>query len=223
MRYLACVLFAFSVTGASGTLSGHTGGSGVGFHFPETDYTLDSYMYNESEAMSTIPASYDDYAAVDDFDPYSFDDAVLGTYFCWGVTTGAPPTALDLLVVEDNYGNPGGAPVIQETCSTFLYDSGYLFSGYTIWLVEMHPTPIYVETPCWLGSQRNDGSTWYVVGGITVSGSEGYRTTAAGWAWAPFSAELEPGDLFKVMTDDWSTPWWVSLTRTTWAGVKNSF
>ena len=74
-----------------------------------------------------------------------------------------------------------------------------------------------IGTTMWLGSHRNDGSNWYPLFGTIVTGSEAYRTVAAGWAWAPLSSSLVAGDLFKVIDGT------VSLNRTTWAGIKNMF
>lgn len=221
MKFL--FLFAIGNALASGTISGHPGGAGGGFLFPEADNYYDSYAYNQSEQMSTIGASFDDFAAIDDLS-YGVDaDLTLGGYTCWGVTTGSAPTALELLVVADNGGVPDGAPISQDSYPVTCIDSGYTLAGYTIWVAVMDLTGTYpwVETPVWLGSHRAYGVSWYPVGGTTVTGSEGYRTLAAGWAWEPFSNELEAGDLFKVIAD---FCWWPpAMARTSWADIKSSF
>lgn len=218
-------LLIFLVIGnasASGSISGHPGGAGGGFVFPETDYYYDSYAYNQSEQMSTIGASFDDYAAIDDF-TWGVDGTVyLGGYTCWGVTTGSAPTSLELLVVGDASGTPDGAPISQDSYPVTCVNSGYTFGGYIIWVavMDLSSNP-EVATPVWLGSHRADGVSWYPLGGTTVTGSEGYRTLAAGWSWEPFSVSLEAGDLFKVIAD---YCWWPpAIARTTWAGVKSSF
>lgn len=217
MKLFVVLLAVAGLAFASGTISGRPGGSGGGFVVPETDDLLDSYAYNQAEQMGTIGASFDDYAAIDDFDPPTVDaDATLTGYTCWGVTTGATPTALELLVVADASGVPDGAPISQNSYTASCGSSGYTYGGYTIWVAVIPATDV-VALPCWLGSHRNDGVSWYPVGGLTVTGSEGYRTQAAGWAWEPFSGSLEAGDLFKVVDGS------VSLERSTWAGIKNLF
>lgn len=219
MRYLISLLCVVSLAGASGTLTGHTGGSGGGFHFPETDFLLDSYAYNPSQVMSTLGASFGDYAEVDDFDYQYGSQFWLEYYVCWGVTTGSAPVEMDLLYVEDNGGAPYGPPITQTTYSADCLNSGYTFAGYTIWIAELYllDNP-WFDSPCWLGAQRNDSGNWYPVGGTAVTGSEAYRTTGSGWAWQPFSSSLEQADLFKIFGN-----YGLQLQRDTWAGIKNSF
>jgi hypothetical protein len=84
--------------------------------------------------------------------------------------------------------------------------------------MDLSGSPVAVSSPVWLGPHRAAPDSWYPVGGLTITGSEGYRTIAAGWAWQPFSAALEPGDLFKIITYNPT-----SLERITWAGIKNMF
>ncbi len=213
----ACLLLVLlEGSGCSGTLRGALVEHPSEFRFPRTDYLIDSYMFNSEEITSSIPASFDDYAVVDDLD----QTCSIGTYFCWGVTTGSPPASLNLLIVEDSGGCPLGAPVV-ESCDTFIYDTGYIYADYTVWLAEMH-LQVYVDH-AWLGSWRNDGVPWYVCCGETVTGSQAYRTTSAGYSWEPLSWSIPEGDLFKVITDGWESPWWTSLNRITWGGIKGSF
>lgn len=220
MRFLLVLLAVAAMSFASGTISGHAGGSGGGFVYVETDDVLDTYAYSAAEQMSTIGASFDDYAAIDDFN-YAVDtDIALTSYVCWGVTTGAAPTAMELLYVADVSGVPSGAPISQVSYPIVCTNSGFLYGSYTIWVgeIDLSANP-EVSTPCWLGSHRNDSVNWYPIGGTTVTGSEGYRTLAAGWEWAPFSGSLVAGDLFKVINGTVVS----SLERTTWAGIKNIF
>ena len=218
MKLFAVLLCVAGLAFASGTFSGAPGGTGGGSFVPETDDQLDSYAYSAAEQMSTIGASFGDYAAIDDFTPPYDAGYLINTYTGWAVTTGSTPTTLELLVVADASGLPSGAPISQVGYPTTCGNTGFTYGGYPIWLAEITVGGLNVDSPVWLGHHRAGADTWYPVGGLTVTGSEGYRTTAAGWAWAPFSAELEPGDLFKVID---GTP--VSLSRTTWAGIKNLF
>jgi hypothetical protein len=213
MKLFVVLLAVAGLAFASGTFSGRPGGTG-GYWLPETDDLLDSYAYSVAEQMSTIGASFDDYAVIDDF-PMS---AIITKYTCWGVTTGAAPTTLDLLVVADDGGVPTGAPLSQNSYPTSCGNSGFTYGGYTIWVAEMTIADEVVDNN-WLGSHRTDGGNWYPVGGITITGAEGHRTTAAGWAWQSFTASGIPaGDLFKVIEGTLN-----SLERNTWAGIKNMF
>lgn len=220
MKLFAVLLAVTGFAFASATFSGHGGGMGGGAVYPETDDLLDSYAYNEAEQMSTIGASFGDYAAIDDFTYSPGNDITLTNYVGWGVTTASTPSALNLLVVEDDGGVPTGAPDITSY-SISAGNTGYTYGGYTIWMVEfdLSSTPV-VDDPVWLGHHREGADSWYPIGGTTVTGSEGYRTTEAGWNWIPFTGgpdPLEAGDLFKVIEGT------VSLQRNTWAGIKNMF
>ncbi len=219
MKFLVVLLAVAALGFASDTLTGHSGG--VGYALPETDDTLDTYAYNDGEVFSSIPASFTDYAVVDDYTAAVDADAILETYTCWAVTTASAPTALELLVVEDASGAPSGAPVSQVSYTTAAASSGFTFGSYDVLIAVMDLTSdepvIPIGTTMWLGSHRNDGSNWYPACGTTVTGSEAYRTVAAGWAWQTISASLQSGDLFKVIDGT------VSLNRTTWAGIKNMF
>mgnify|MGYP001179296563 CR=1 FL=1 len=212
MKLFVVLLAVAGLAFASGTISGRPGGE-CGFVIPETDDIIDSYAFNQAEQMGTIGASFDDYATIDDFD-YA---TTLNSYTCWAVTTGSTPTALELLVVEDASGVPSGAPTSQTSYSVTPVNSGYTYGSYPIWIAEIVTTDNPTVDNVWLGSHRADGVSWYPVGGLTVTGSEGYRTQAAGWSWEPFSGSLEAGDLFKIV-DGTS-----SLSRSTWAGIKNMF
>lgn len=221
MKLFIVLLAVAGLAFASGSLSGRPGGSGGGFVVPETDDQLDSYAYNEAEQLSSIGASFGDYMAVDDF-TYGVDaDGTVDGYICWGVTTVSAPTELDLLVVADASGMPDGAPVSQTTYTVTCGDTGYTYGGYTIWVAtyDLTPNPS-LSTPVWLGSYRGDGNNWYPVAGTTVSGSEAYRTIVAGTDWLAYSSQdpFTAADLFKVITGTYD-----SLSRTTWAGIKNMF
>lgn len=219
MRFLMVSLILASSVLAADTITGRPDGPGGGFIFPQTDMVMDSYAYNPSEVMYTLGASFGDYAEIDDF-TYPYGSGFwLEYYFCWGVTTGSPPTELQLLCVADDGGVPSGAPISQVSYPTDCLNSGYTYAGYTIWVAEMYllDNP-YFDSPCWLGSHRADGGNWYIAGGTTVSGSEAYRSTSAGWNWQPISSTIEYGDLFKIFGN-----YVISLQRTTWAGVKSSF
>lgn len=208
--------FAAMVFAADDTLTGQA--VGTGYSLPGNDDSYDSYAYNNDEILSSIPASFTDYAVVDDFVHSGF--TYIETYTTWGVTTGAAPTALEVLVVTDSSG-PDGAPVSMNSYPCTATDSGFTFAGYTVWLVsiDLYSIPITIPSglTVWLGTHRNDGVTWYPACGATVTGMEAYRTVAAGWAWEPISASIESGDLFKVLV------LWTALERSTWASIKNSF
>ena len=212
-------LFVVSVASASGTLTGHAEGEGGGFVFPETDMVMDSYAYNPGQVMSQLGASFGNYAEVDDFHYQYGPGFWLEYYICWGVTTASPPTHLQLLAVDDNNGVPDGAPISQTLYTVDCLNSGYTFAGYTIWATELYllDNPDFTS-PCWFGAYRADGSSWYPVGGTTVTDSEAYRTTSVGWEWQPLSGSLGAGDLFKILGN-----YQLPLERETWAGIKSSF
>jgi len=217
MRTLAVLLAAAAAALCSSTLSGELRGRG-GLDLPETDYVIDSYIFIPGEQMDTIPASFGDYAVVDDFVPITDGVAVLLEYTTWGVTTdGYVPSEMALLVVDDDLGEPEGAPISQELYQMEAYDTGFTFYEYTVWRGEMCLIKPYTEvsTPVWLGPQRQDGAKWYVMGGVTISGSEAYRTVSYGWSWEPFSESLQAGDIFKVIEGSYS-----DLQRSTWGGIK---
>ncbi|MCD4707047.1 MAG: hypothetical protein K8S62_04835 [Candidatus Sabulitectum sp.] len=194
--------------------------SGVGYLLPGTDDVFDSYAYKESEVFSSVPAAYSEFAVCDDFTATGSGDVIIDTYTSWGFTTGSNPAELELLVIADNSG-PDGAPVSQTSYPCTLYDSGFTYAGYTVWVTVMDlssdPAVVMSGETVWFGHHRNDGGTWAAGCGTTVTGSEGYRTVASGWAWAPFSESLESGDIFKIVEGS------TSLERSTWAGIKNMF
>ena len=209
------ILFVLTgITLASGTLRGEPGG--VGYALPATDAVIDSYAYNTDDMFTSIPASFGDYAVVDDF---GYTEAYVRSYTCWAVTTASPPTELELLVVPDDSG-PDGAPIFQTSYPCVTWDTGFTFYSYPVWIthLDMSMDPLITYDTVWLGTHRNDGGSWYPACGTTVSGIEGHRTTSAGWDWAPLSSSLQTGDLFKIVSDQT-----VALERTTWAGIKSGF
>lgn len=220
MKLIAVLLAITGFAFASVTFSGHGGGPGGGAVYPETDDLLDSYAYSQAEQMSTVASSFGETAAIDDFTYAGDADVTITGYVVWGVTTTSVPSALNLLVVEDDGGLPTGAPTFTSYPIN-TGNTGYTYGGYTIWMVEfdLSDNP-EVVIPVWLGHHREGADSWYPLGGTTVTGSEGYRTTEAGWNWIPFSGGPEPlpsGDLFKVIEGT------VSLQRNTWASIKNMF
>jgi len=223
MKFLVVLLAVAAMGFASDdTLIGHPGG--VGYPMPGTDDTLDTYAYDAGTAFSaSLPASFTDYAVIDDFTEATDADASLDTYTCWAVTTAALPTELEVLVVADASGVPSGAPTSQSSYTATVTDSGFTFGSYALYVavIDLTSDPIAVPfgTTVWLGSHRNDGSNWYPSCGTTVTGTEAYRTVAAGWTWEAMSVSIEAGDLFKIVE---GTPG-SALSRTTWAGIKNMF
>ena len=217
---LAFVLFAVvAMAFASSTIRGEAGGFPT-YTLPSTDDILDTYAYNLGEQLSSIGASFDDYAAVDD---YNGINANIEMYTLWGVTTGVAPTALEIIVVADDGGVPSASgPTSQVSYPTVCTNSGMTYGGYTIWVaaVDLSGAPLNVTAPVWIGSHRNDTDTWYPVAGTTVTGSEAYRTIVAGWTWLAYSSQdpYTAADLFKVIE---GAP--TSLSRSTWAGIKNNF
>lgn len=220
MKLFVVLLAVASMAFASATFTGEVRGSG-GLDLPEVDIEIESYPYDPGDQMSTIGASFGDYAAIDDCN-YGLDAELWITlYLTYGVSTsGSAPSELALLVVEDDGGVPTGAPLSQDVYSVTSGNTGYTYGGYTIWQVEMAWSvgEVGISTPVWLGPQRQDGSNWYPIGGLTVTGSEGYRTVAAGWDWQPFSQELEEGDLFKIIEGEPQ-----ALQSNTWGGIKALF
>ncbi|MCK5840852.1 MAG: hypothetical protein KAH31_01690 [Candidatus Sabulitectum sp.] len=218
MRIFLVLFAVVAISFASGTLRGAPGGE-AGYTLPGTDDELDSYAYAAAEQMSTIGASFTDYAVCDD---YNGIHAYLETYTTWGVTTGAVPTALEVLIIPDASGAPStSGPSSQVSYPATLTDTGMTYGSYAIWLavIDLSATPVEIDAPVWIGPHRNDSVSWYPIGGTTVTGSEAYRTLAAGWAWEPFSNSLVAGDLFKVLE---GIPF-TALERNTWAGIKNMF
>ncbi len=204
---------------ASATFSGEVRGSG-GLDLPEVDFVIDTYPYDSGDQMSEIGASFDDYAVCDDCTFEAPADLEIHLYYTYGVTTGSSPSELTLLVVEDDAGEPAGEPLSQDSYSVSLGNTGYTYGGYTIWAAEMDlsSSPVSISTPVWLGPQRNDGVAWYPIGKMTIDGSEGYRTLAAGWSWEPFSQSLTEGDLFKIIEGEYQ-----ALQSNTWGGIKALF
>jgi len=218
MRTLAVLLAAATGALCSSTLSGELRGRG-GLDLPETDMILDSYAVDFGDKIPTIPGSFGDYAVIDDLViSWGSDyELWLDEYTTWCVTTANfVPSELVLLVVDDNYGVPAGEPISREVYPVDCYNSGFTHGGYIIWLTVMDlPYGTTVQSPVWLGPQRQDGEDWYIVAGVMVSESEAYRTVEAGWDWQPLSQELEEADIFKIIEGDS-----YGLQRSTWGGIK---
>lgn len=213
MKYLAlCLVLSFAVM-ASPQLRGVS--EGTGSFFPETDDTFDSYVYGP-DVCTTIPASFGDYRVVDDF--VTAVDVTFGSFVYWGVTTAAVPTTLNIMCFENNAGVPG-TEVFQTNNPITTAASGFTFAGYTVWTSTMNVSFAMSAGTRWFGFHRPDANNWYVGLGTTVTGSQAYRTTVAGYAWVPVSTDpaIGPADLFKVISGT------TALTRTTWAGVKVLF
>ncbi len=217
MRFFL-VLFALAALAfASDTISGQPGGT-ANYTLPGTDDIYDSYAYNAGEQMDNIGASFGDYAVVDDYNGSTID---MTSYTMWGVTTVSAPSALEIMVVPDDSGVPSAAgPSSQDSYPATSSDTGMTYGSYAIWIsvVDASATPVALAAPVWLGTHRAGADNWYPIGGTTVTGTQGYRTVEAGWAWAPFSESLVAGDLFKVLEGNL-----VALERNTWAGIKNMF
>lgn len=215
--FILTVVAGIAVASSPGTLRGEPGGFGNALL--GTDWYYDTYAYDSGTVLSSIPASFSDYAVIDD---YNGLNCFPEHYICWAVTTASNPSSLELLLVEDVSGAPSGSPFSQESYPCTVLNSGFTFGSYTVWITELdlpNEDWLFLESPVWLGSHRNDGNSWYPACGTTVSGSEGYRTVAAGWAWSPFSETIETGDLFKII--DGSPP--PAINRNTWAGIKSEF
>ena len=219
MKFFVVLLVVVALSFASSTITGHS--SGMGSVPPATDDIFDSYAYDLATVFSSIPASFTDYAICDDF-TYASSAVAIDTYTHWAVTTASNPTEVELLVMNDASG-PDGAPVSQVAYPTTVTNSGFAFGSYSVWqaVIDLSAAPVEVTAGAtvWLGPHRNDGSNWYPGAGTTVTGSEAYRTVAAGWAWEPFSNSLETGDIFKIVEGTIVS----SLERNTWAGIKNMF
>lgn len=218
MRILLVLLAVVAISFASGTLRGAPSGAAT-YTLPGTDDELDSYAYVAAEQMNNIGASFDDYAVCDD---YNGVHAYLETYTTWGVTTGTAPTSLEVMIIADDSGAPStSGPTTQTAYPTTCTDTGMMYGSYAIYIAvtDLSATPEEIAAPVWIGPHRSDGGNWYPIGGTTVTGSEGYRTLVAGWAWAPFSGSLVAGDLFKVLDGELYN----ALERNTWAGIKNMF
>ena len=213
MKLFAVLLAVSAMAFASGTFTGEISGSYRGYS--ATDAELTSYVYDESEQLSSIGASFGDYAVVDDYNGVA---AEVDTYVTWGISTGAVPTELNFMVVADVM--TSDTPVINAPYPVTLVDTGVTYGGYAIWetTMDLSATPVAVTPGIWLGPHRDSTVTWYPVAGSTVTGSEAYRTLAAGWAWEPLSTSIAAGDLFAVVE---GIP--TSLSRSTWAGIKNNF
>ena len=218
MRFLVVLLVVVAMSFASSTITGHS--SGLGTIPAATDDVFDSYAYDLATVLSSIPASFTDYAICDDF-MYSASAVSVDTYTHWAVTTASNPSEIELLVVADASG-PDGTPVSMVSYPATVANSGFAFGSYTVWqaVLDLSADPIAVAagTTVWFGPHRNDGDNWYPGAGTTVTGSEAYRTLAAGYAWEPFSTSLESADIFKIVEGTMT-----SLERDTWAGIKNMF
>jgi len=221
MKLFVVLLVVASMAFASATFSGEVRGSG-GLDLPEVDFVIDSYPYDSGDQMSEIGASFGDYAVCDDCTYETVDtDLDITLYYTYGVTTsGSAPTEMTLLVVEDDAGVPAGEPLSQDAYGVSCANTGFTYGGYTIWAASMDlsSSPVGISTPVWLGPQRTDGNNWYPIGKLTIDGSEGYRTLAAGWAWEPFSQSLVEGDLFKIIEGELA-----ALESNTWGGIKALF
>ncbi|MCK5840854.1 MAG: hypothetical protein KAH31_01700 [Candidatus Sabulitectum sp.] len=216
MRLVTLLLALTAIAFASSTLSGEVSGSAT-YTLPETDDIHDSYAFTEDECLETCPGSFSDYAVCDDLSLGG--STVIYGYTHWGVTTGACPVSLELLVMLDSSGTPAGAPVSQETYPCDFTNTGFTFASYPIYMIEMDLGDLYIAASTWIGARRNDSNSWYPMCGSTVSGSEAYRTTAAGWDWEPLSKTMESGDIFRII-EGFPIP---SVGRTTWAGIKSGF
>jgi hypothetical protein len=213
VKYLALLLLISVAAMASPSLRGVSEGFGS---FPETDDTFDSYVYGE-DVCSTIPASFGDYRVVDDFVVSA--NLTVQSFVYWGVTTSSAPTTLNIMAFQDNSGVPG-TEIFQTSNPVTTVASGFTFAGYTVWTTTMNVSIDMTPGTYWLGFHRPDATNWYVGLGTTVTGSEAYRTTVAGYSWVPCSSDptIGPADLFKVISGEYT-----SLTRSTWAGVKSLF
>jgi len=217
LYFVLAVAAGITVASPPGTLRGEPGG--VGYPLPATDYYHDSYACAAAEQMSSIGASFTNYAVCDD---YNGVQVLLTTYTTWGVTTGTTPTELEIMIIPDDSGVPSASgPSSQVSYPATLTDTGMTYGSYAIWLavIDLSAASVEIDSPVWIGPHRADGVSWYPIGGTTVTGSEAYRTVAAGWAWAPFSGSLVAGDLFKILE---GSPY-SALERNTWAGIKNMF
>ncbi len=81
MRFYIILLAIVAMAFASSTITGELSGSAT-FILPATDNLLDSYAFDPGTAFAaSIPASFTDYAVVDDFTAGS--GASIDTYTCW--------------------------------------------------------------------------------------------------------------------------------------------
>jgi hypothetical protein len=214
MKYLLTLLFVAGLAVASSPeLTGQL--SGTGFGFPGTDDYLETYAYNAASALQTIPASFTDYRVVDDFVPAAGVNVTKWTN--WFVTTAATPTTLNLMCFANNAGTPG-TEVYQTPHAVTCVNSGFLFGSYVIYKAEMVLSQAFTAGTWWVGMHRVDGNNWYPNLGTVVTGSQAYRTQAAGYTWEPCSSSIGAADVFKIVEGIVT-----SLDRTTWGGIKNLF
>ena len=216
MRLVTLLLTLTTIAFCSSTLSGEVSGSAT-CTLPETDDIHDSYVFTEDECLEKCPASFNGYATCDDFS-LGGSTAIYG-YTHWGVTTGAWPVSLELLVISDYMGAPAGAPVSQESYQCDITHTGFTFGSYPILMIEMDLGNLYIAPSTWIGARRNDSNAWYPMCGSTVRGSEAYITTASGWDWQPLSETIAPGDIFRIV-EGFPVP---AIDRKTWAGIKTAF
>ena len=217
MKYLLTLLFVagLAVASAPPELSGAL--SGTGFGFPGTDDYLETYAYNAASGCTTIPASFTDYRVVDDFVRTSAVNVTKWTN--WFVTTASTPANLNLMCFANNAGAPG-TEVYQTPHAVTCVNSGFLFGSYVIYKAEMVLTQAFTAGTWWVGMHRVDGSSWYPNLGTVLTGSQAYRTVAAGYAWQTVGTDpaIGPADVFKIVEGVVT-----SLDRTTWGGIKNLF
>lgn len=209
---VAGMAFASSILD-SPTMEGVSGGEGG--YFPGTDDYFESYIY-DATVCSSIPSSANDYRVVDDFQPTI--DVNMTQFAYYGITTGAVPTALELMYFADNAGVPGDE-VSQTSYDVTTTNTGFTYAGYVVYKADMTVDFALSAGVYWFGFHRNDGDTWYVGIGPCITGYEAYRTLAAGYAWAPLSASIQGADLFKELQ---GTPQG-ALQQSTWAGIKTQF
>ncbi len=211
----AIVGMAFaSSTLDSPTMEGVSGGEGG--YFPGTDDYFESYIY-DATVCSSIPASANDYRVVDDFQPTV--DVTMTQFSYYGITTGATPSALELMYFANNAGAPGDE-VSQTSYPVTTTNTGFTFAGYIVWKADMVVDLDLSAGIYWFGFHRNDGGdNWFVGIGPCITGYEAYRTLAAGYTWAPMSASIQGADLFKELQ---GTPQG-ALLQSTWAGIKTQF
>lgn len=139
MKLVFVLLALAALAFASGTITGQAGGV-ADYAPPATDSTLDSYAYNAAEQMSTIGASFDDYAAVDDYNGIS---SSIDTYTAWGVTTASAPTALEIMVVADD----SGGTTVSGSKAYRTLDAGWSWEPFSYSLVEGDLFKIIVGPP----------------------------------------------------------------------------
>jgi hypothetical protein len=213
MRHIPILLFVVGLAVADPPeLTGEPGGTGFGF--PATDWILDTYAYSQSSSCTTIPASFTDYRVVDDFVRTS--SCYVTGITNWFVTVHYTPTSLNIMCFANDDGMPG-TEIFQTPHAVACSNSGYMFSSYIIYIAEMPLSQAFSPGTRWIGMHRVDGSSWYVMVGTILTGSEAFRTVAAGYSWEPCSSSIGAVDIFKIIEGS------TALDRSTWGGIKNLF